>query len=152
MGATKYSKQRASIIEYLSNTKEHPTADMVYHKVRETFPNISLGTVYRNLNLLVEQGDVRKVECGDGMDHFDWDTSEHYHFICKECGRVLDLDMDSITHINRIANAGFGGSVEGSVTYFFGRCPECMEAAKKVKKGIDRSDKRVYDNNIRNDY
>ncbi len=125
MTNTKYSRQRESICHYLSNTKEHPTADMVYQNLREVYPNISLGTVYRNLSLLVDQGTIVKVSCGDGVDHFDWDTSSHNHFICKECGCVLDLEMDSINHINTIANAAFDGQIEGSVTYFYGKCSKC---------------------------
>lgn len=128
MTALKYSRQRESIRAYLSSTKEHPTADMVYQKVRTEYPNISLGTVYRNLNQLVEQGEVQKITCGDNTEHYDYDTSEHYHFICQKCGRVLDLNMDSITHINSIASANFDGEIQGSVTYFYGKCPDCKES------------------------
>ena len=80
MASLKYSRQRESIIQYLSATHSHPTADMVYMHVKEEFPNISLGTVYRNLNLLVETGEICKIHCGDGADHFDGNTSDHYHF------------------------------------------------------------------------
>ena len=69
MAATlKYSRQRESIKEYLMSTKEHPTADMVYQHVREQYPKVSLGTVYRNLNLLAELGEVNKLTCGDATD------------------------------------------------------------------------------------
>lgn len=125
MAAIKFSRQRESIREYLSHTKSHPTADMIYTHIRNIYPNISLGTVYRNLNLLIEQGEIIKVECGDDMDHFDFDTSEHYHFICKQCSRVLDLEMDSIHHVNTIASSSFDGEIQGSVTYFYGICPAC---------------------------
>lgn len=127
MAEMKYSRQRESIRKYLAGTKSHPTADMVYHAIRTEYPNISLGTVYRNLNLLVEQGEVQKIYCGNGIDRFDYDTSEHYHFICKRCNCVSDLKMESISHINTIAAAGFAGEIEGSVTYFYGICPECKE-------------------------
>ena len=129
MATIKYSRQRESIRKYLAGTKSHPTADMVYQTIREEYPNISLGTVYRNLNFLVEQGEVQKICCGNGIDRFDYDTSDHYHFICKRCSRVLDLEMESITHINTIAGAGFAGEIEGSITYFYGICPECKENA-----------------------
>lgn len=130
MPAIKFSRQRESIRNYLSHTKEHPTADIIYNNIKKEYPNISLGTVYRNLNLLVEQGEIRRLTCGDGMDHFDYDTSEHYHFICTNCHKVVDLQMDSISHINVIAAANFNGEIEGSCTYFYGKCPNCKTSSK----------------------
>ena len=130
MAANKYSRQREAIKEYLSKTKEHPTADTVYMNIRDTYPNISLGTVYRNLNLLAEQGEILRINCQDGCDRYDGNPKLHYHFLCKGCGRVLDIEMESIEHINVIAGAGFDGNVEGNVTYFYGQCPECKDKIK----------------------
>ena len=124
---TKYSRQRESIKDYLMHTKEHPTADTIYLKVRETYPNISLGTVYRNLGFLVERCEIMKLSCGDGSDRFDGNPLPHYHFMCRKCGRVLDLEMEPIEHINAIANERFKGRVEGNVTYFYGLCEDCAE-------------------------
>lgn len=89
MKILKYSRQRESIKAFLYGRHDHPTADAVYTGIREEFPNISLGTVYRNLNLLVELGEINKVTCGDGKDHFDADTSPHYHFICRNAALSL---------------------------------------------------------------
>lgn len=125
MAVNKYSRQREAIKEYLSKTKEHPTADTVYMNIRGTYPNISLGTVYRNLNLLAEQGEIMKLNCRDGCDRFDGNPMPHYHFLCKSCGRVIDIEMESIDHINVIAGAKFSGKIEGHVTFFYGQCPEC---------------------------
>lgn len=105
--------------------KDHPTADVVYTNVRKEYPNISLGTVYRNLSLLSERGEIMKISTGDGPDRFDGNPLPHYHFICKKCGRVLDLEMESIDQIDKIANANFGGVVEGHVAYFYGSCENC---------------------------
>ncbi len=127
MAVTKYSRQREAIKEYLAHTKEHPTADIVYMNIRNVYPNISLGTVYRNLNLLAEQGEILKINCRDGSDRFDGNPMLHYHFICNECGRVIDLDMDSIEQINKIANADFTGRIDGHVTFFYGVCPQCIK-------------------------
>lgn len=126
MVTTKYSRQREAIKEYLASTKEHPTADTVYTHIRKNYPNISLGTVYRNLSLLAEQGEILKINCHDGSDRFDGNPQPHYHFLCNECGKVLDIAMESIDHINVIAGAGFQGKVEGHVTFFYGKCPECI--------------------------
>lgn len=125
MAELKYSRQREAIRNYLSQSKEHPTAETVYSAIREIYPNISLGTVYRNLNLLVETGEIIKLSCGDNSDHYDYDTSSHYHFICSNCGRVLDLKMDSIDSINNVAGSHFDGTIEGHCTYFYGKCPDC---------------------------
>lgn len=122
----KHSKQRDSIMEFLQGRKDHPTADTVYMNVRKSFPNISLGTVYRNLTLLADIGEIARIRVGDGVDHFDADTSPHYHFICKECGRVIDFydaDMETLTEK---ANENFNGRIEGHVTYFYGRCGQCL--------------------------
>ena len=123
--ALKYSRQREAIKSFLMTRKDHPTADVVYENVRKEFPNISLGTVYRNLTLLSDMGELLRLRVGDGMDHFDATTTPHYHFICNTCGRVIDLDMDSLESINEIAGAGFGGRIEGHVAYFYGSCDEC---------------------------
>ena len=78
-----------------------------YTDMPEEFPNISLGTVYRNLNLLVELGEVQKLTFGDGKDHFDADTSLHYHFVCRSCGAVIDLPMEPLSAIDQKAQACF---------------------------------------------
>ncbi|MDD6573217.1 MAG: transcriptional repressor [Thermoflexaceae bacterium] len=128
MAVLKYSRQREAIKNYLMSTKVHPTADMVYGKIREEYPNISLGTVYRNLSLLVEIGEAVKVPSFDGCDHFDGDTSPHYHFLCTECGRIVDLDENMVTgleEMNKKVNENFNGTIDGCAIHFFGKCPEC---------------------------
>ena len=97
--ALKYSRQREMIKDFLMGRRDHPTADMVYSNVKRQNPNISLGTVYRNLTLLADMGEIRRLRLGDGTDHFDGDTSPHYHFICNTCGCVQDLQMDSLDGI-----------------------------------------------------
>lgn len=121
----KYSRQREAIKEFLMTRKDHPTADVVYSNVKSTFPNISLGTVYRNLTLLADIGEVARLRLGDGIDHFDADVSPHNHFICSGCGNVIDLDMDNINHITDEAAKNFAGQIEGHITYFYGLCPSC---------------------------
>ena len=81
--ALKYSRQREAIKEFLMTRKDHPTADVVYMNVRQEFPNISLGTVYRNLTLLSDIGEIVRLRVGEGVDHFDANTNPHYHFVCN---------------------------------------------------------------------
>jgi len=127
----KKSKQRDQILTFLMSRKDHPTADVVYANVRKENPNISLGTVYRNLTLLADLGEIQRLRVGDGVDHFDADTSPHYHFICSHCGSVIDLEMDSIDSIQDVASAHFDGKIDGHVTYFYGTCGSCIKAAKQ---------------------
>lgn len=136
-----HSKQRDCILEFLSTRKDHPTADVVYMNVRKQLPNISLGTVYRNLTLLSENGEILRLRVGDGTDHFDADVSPHYHFICKKCRSVLDLPSMNLDPINQMAAEHFDGEIEGHCTYFYGLCGHCTikhetqyEEEKEIKK------------------
>lgn len=125
--ATKYSRQREEIKAYLASRKDHPTADSVYMAIRRQIPNISLGTVYRNLTMLVDTGEITRLRVGDGVDRFDYDTSPHYHFVCTGCGSVIDLDMQNIDSILQLAGAGFDGKIAGHITYFYGICGSCCK-------------------------
>ena len=129
LGTLKYSKQRESIKHYLMTTDEHPTADMVYMHVKKDFPNISLGTVYRNLNLLTDIGEAVKIAAPDGGDRFDGRVEPHNHFLCTKCGRLLDLglDMNSIEEVNRLAAENFDGIIRSSSTLFYGECSDCIK-------------------------
>lgn len=128
MAELKHSRQRDLIKDFLMTRKDHPTADIVYMNVRKQNPNISLGTVYRNLTLLADIGEIARLRVGDGVDHFDADTSLHYHFVCTQCGRVTDLKMESIENIMETAIADFDGHIEGHVTYFYGTCGRCARS------------------------
>lgn len=124
--ALKYSRQRKAIKEFMMTRKDHPTADVVYMNVRKEFPNISLGTVYRNLTLLSDMGELLRLRVGDGLDHFDATITPHYHFICKDCGAVTDLEIPIIHSINTAADENFNGRIDGHVTYFYGTCGHCL--------------------------
>ncbi len=124
----KYSRQREGIKQFLSTRYDHPTAETIYINVKQEFPNISLGTIYRNLSLLTELGDIQKISTGIGPDRFDGNPAPHYHFFCNECGSVIDLEMNGIDHINVIANSQFSGKIDGHITYFYGKCQNCINA------------------------
>ncbi len=128
--ALKYSRQRQVIKDFLMTRKDHPTADVVYMNVRHEYPNISLGTVYRNLSLLADLGEIKRLRVGDGVDHFDADISDHYHFVCTECRSVIDIMADGLERIIETvetANTGFDGEIIGHVTYFYGVCGDCRK-------------------------
>lgn len=126
MATLKYSRQRESIKEFLSSSCEHPTADVVYLNVKHEFPNISLGTVYRNLNLLTDLGDAIKITTPNGGVHFDGRTAPHYHFYCTKCGSVLDLDLDELKFVNEAAAENFDGVIENHSMLFYGTCKNCL--------------------------
>lgn len=115
------------IRDFLIGRQDHPTAEIVYKNVRRQNPNISLGTVYRNLTLLADLGEIQRLRLGDGTDHFDADTSLHYHFICRECGCVQDLRMDAVDGILDAARQHFNGQITGHMTYFYGLCGQCLQ-------------------------
>ena len=135
----KRSVQRELIRNNLAHRTDHPTADMVYQSIREELPNISLGTVYRNLRFLVDQGDALGIgrysegdqgdalslKLGDGKEHFDGNVNPHFHFICTQCGCVDDIFMPSIDEICTIAAQYYSGNIKGHSTYFYGTCPKC---------------------------
>ena len=127
MASLKYSRQRESIKEFLMTRTDHPTADTVYHQLRKIYPNISLGTVYRNLALLADIGEIQKICTGDGADRFDGQVRPHYHVICTRCHQVMDLDLDYMKEPEALASEHFEGKILGHVTNFYGICPDCLK-------------------------
>lgn len=130
--AMRYSKQREAIWNFIKDRKDHPSADTVFHNVRKSFPNISLGTVYRNLILLKETGQLRIVDVGDGVAHFDPNISEHLHFICKECRQIIDIDDENIEHLKMRASRNFSGKIMSYSGFFYGLCEECLNQQPKA--------------------
>ena len=122
----KHSRQREAILADLRSRRDHPTADMVYESVRIIYPNISLGTVYRNLSLLADHGQVLRISTGMGADHFDGFTKPHNHFICRECGMVEDMEYISCDELILQACGLFPGLIEDFELQFFGKCKKCL--------------------------
>lgn len=118
-----YSKQREAILNELKSRYDHPTAKQVYEGVRNVMPNISLGTVYRNLSALVESGEIISVSVGDGFEHFDGNRSFHLHQHCKLCGAITDVKVKEGNFEGLSCSGGF--SPENSVCVVFGICKNC---------------------------
>lgn len=125
-GFQRMTEQRRLILEVLRSTTSHPTADWVYERVRAKLPNVSLGTIYRNLRSLVEMGEVLELDFGSGQDRFDGNPAPHYHFRCQGCGRVFDLPLANQPHLDVEAATLFPGRVMGHRLEFFGLCPNCQ--------------------------
>ena len=121
----KHSRQRDAIRENLIHRYDHPTAETVYMDIKEDFPNISLGTVYRNLALLADLGEIQKISTGAGPDRFDGNPNPHCHFQCRMCYNVLDIPFEYPDELNAHASKNFPGIIEGNTIQFFGLCPDC---------------------------
>lgn len=122
----KRSRQREAIVAFLKTRKDHPTADTVYQEIRTIIPNISLGTVYRNLAQLSERGEILRLPCDGKMDHFDADIRPHYHFLCKECGCVKDIEIPYSEQLDITAAESFEGVITSHTLLFEGVCNTCM--------------------------
>ena len=125
MPALKYSRQREAVKHFLMTRRDHPTADTVYHCLREEFPNISLGTVYRNLTLLSELGEINRISTGSGAEHFDGDLTPHQHFICSRCHRIYDIRMNRVNALLDDAQKVAPGRIESCRLNFYGICEQC---------------------------
>jgi Fur family transcriptional regulator, ferric uptake regulator len=125
--ALRFTKQRRIILEELRRSKSHPTADEVYDMVRRRLPNISLGTVYRNLVLLSELGLILRLDLYGTRMHFDGTTENHYHVRCVHCGRVEDVPVNPRGLIEEITGQLTNYTVISHKLEFVGLCPRCKE-------------------------
>jgi Fur family transcriptional regulator, peroxide stress response regulator len=121
------SLHRDAILRVIKNTNSHPGADLVYDQVRKEIPNISMGTVYRNLKLLAQAGKIRELNIPGSASRFDGRTNNHHHLICEKCGRIFDMDEAvDLTMEARIArNTGF--KVKRQYLKFIGLCSDCQK-------------------------
>lgn len=129
----RYSKQRECILNVLKGTATHPTANYVFEKVREEIPNISLGTVYRNLSKLTEDGEIIKLVSDDTCERYDARVTPHYHIVCRSCGAVGDIFIDYDKSLDRSADKVYGGCVRGHDIMFYGICEKCLRNDNKDK-------------------
>ncbi len=121
----KHSKQRDAILNLLKSVYSHPTADWLYTELKKDFPNISLATIYRNLNQLLEMGEIIKFNVGDGVEHFDSTTNEHCHFVCDKCRSVIDINVPSSSLLRKDAEIFNDISVEKCSLFLYGNCSNC---------------------------
>ena len=124
------SKQREKILELLGRTEVHPTADWLYHKLKKEFPALSLGTVYRNLNILAEQKRIQKLPFGSTHDRYEVIKRPHYHLVCERCGCVQDFEMPLYTEINEQAQQMSRFNITRHRIDFFGTCEKCQTKMK----------------------
>ena len=123
----RYSKKREAILEAICSTHIHPSADWIYQRLKPAHPDLSLGTVYRNLNGLVEAGRVRRVTIPGQADRFDRTLEEHDHMYCTCCGRVEDVRLDK-TPLDKMLADRPELAVTGYTLTLYGVCSACREA------------------------
>jgi len=122
------TKQKRAILKVLIGTTSHPTADWVYNEVRKKIPNISLGTVYRNLRLLAESGEILELDMCGSLSRFDARHDNHYHFRCKKCGGVFDVDEQVNKDMDKKVARVTGFTIFYHRLEFRGLCLDCKEA------------------------
>ena len=122
----KHFKKRDAILDYLRQSKAHPSAETIFTDLKPQIPDLAMGTVYRNLTLFKQQGLVSSVATVRGVERFDGNTAPHVHFICTDCDAVIDLhDMDVPESLSATAAACCGGQVSGCQLSFTGLCQNC---------------------------
>ncbi|MCM2676750.1 peroxide-responsive transcriptional repressor PerR [Alkalicoccobacillus plakortidis] len=117
--------QRHAILEYLYESLIHPTADDIYKALEGRFPNMSVATVYNNLRVFKEVGIVKELTYGDSSSRFDSVTTDHYHAICNECGKIVDFHYPGLNEVESLAEHVTGFDVSGHRMEIHGTCADC---------------------------
>lgn len=120
------TKQREIILNELCSVTSHPTADTLYQMVRKHLPKISLGTVYRNLEIMSECGIIQKLDIGGTQKRFDANARVHYHVRCSKCGRIDDLDLSPDFNVEKAASKLTPFKILRHRLEFTGLCPDCQ--------------------------
>ena len=130
------TRQRTIIMEVLKGTTQHPTADWIYDRVREKCPNVSLGTIYRNLSLLKEKGLIIELKFGKNTARYDGNSEPHHHIFCLECGKLDDIHCKVHPNLTKSVEKDSGYKIVTHQLEFNGICPECLEIInRRDRKG-----------------
>lgn len=125
--AIRRSKKREAILDAIRGTKCHPSAEWVYQSLKSTHPDLSLGTVYRNLTFFQEQGEIQSVGVVRGQERFDGVTAPHSHFVCTHCGAIIDLEQIKLDNsVTQCVSQEYACTVERQELTFYGACQGCM--------------------------
>jgi Fur family peroxide stress response transcriptional regulator len=125
-GSAKHFRKRQAILTCLRQSEAHPSAEWVYAQLKPEIPDLSLGTVYRNLALFKSQGLITSLGTVNGVERFDGNTQNHVHFVCTNCAGVTDVECVSILpSLQEAAEQDLGGQINGCQITFTGLCREC---------------------------
>lgn len=120
------TQQKELVLNAVTGLRGHVTAQEVYEEVKKTNPNIGQGTVYRNLSILAEEGKIRRVKLPGGADCFDFTLENHYHVRCIKCGKVMDVDIDTVDDLLSKIKDDKGIKFLSYDILFKGICPDCQ--------------------------
>ena len=121
----KLTPQRLAVYRYLMGTKKHPSAETIYKALQEDYPTMSLATVYKAINTLVDVGLIQEINVGEGNFRYDFNAEPHPHIQCIKCGRVDDLEDYSLDSLNEEASKHTDYNILSNKVYFYGICPNC---------------------------
>ena len=125
MKAQRNTVQRQLVLDALLKLNNHSTIDEIFAQIHDNHPSISKTTVYRNLRLLSDNGAIRQVFLPDGLERYETRGEQHYHFKCRDCGFITDIDIDHPVDINRFVQETSGMQIDGHDFVFYGICPQC---------------------------
>lgn len=131
MKKTRNTNQRRLVLDAVLRRHDHPSADDIYEDVHNLDPRISRGTVYRNLHILSEMGEIRHLYVLTGADRFDYQTERHYHFMCSSCGKMFNVDLPYLEQLDAAASQK-GYHIDGHRMIFEGLCSDCAATGQKA--------------------
>jgi Fe2+ or Zn2+ uptake regulation protein len=134
--SSRNTKQRQQILDFVLKCESHPTADWIYRKLKKKFRNLSLGTVYRNLRILKERGQIWELNFGTGFSRFEAVAHSHYHFICTACQKIYDLNIPPMKGLEDKVIQMTGFRILSHRLVFFGLCDVCKLKKQRDSKGI----------------
>ena len=122
-----FSRKRMAILQAIRSTKSHPTAEWVYQTLKPDYPDLSLGTVYRNISQFKDEGQIITVGVVNGQERYDGNVQPHTHFVCTQCGAVIDIDESFLGEAeNELIAKKYGISVDSHELVFYGKCSKCL--------------------------
>lgn len=124
---TRMTKQKRVILDVLRSTHTHPSADWIYEQARKIVPDISLGTVYRNLNSLRDNGEILELNYGSTYSRYDGIADNHYHFYCEKCNKLVDVTIPVYEGLDKMVQDTTGCQVSYHRMEFYGLCNECKK-------------------------
>lgn len=121
------TSQRYAILRNLAAEEKHPTANEIYEDLKDDFPNMSVATVYNNLNFFMQAGILKELPFGDGSSRFDLTNTQHYHAICKNCGKIIDFNYPGLDEVEKVVESLTNFKVDGHSFKVTGLCEDCQK-------------------------
>lgn len=123
--------QRVAILKYFIDSRNHPTVRDIYEELKEDYPNLSVATIYNNLEIFIEHGIITDLSCSKDATHFDLSEPPHYHAVCKNCGKIVDFSLSDLEHVREQVEQLTGFEVHSHRLEVYGLCPDCQKALAK---------------------